>query len=103
MRNAVIVVFLLVLAGCMPTTLNKMNEVSIGMSKQQVISAMGSPTETRANEGAEFLVYHLRTDTDVRRAKTPYFVKLENGQVTSYGAMGDFNSTKEDTIVIKNR
>lgn len=90
------------LAGCAPTTLDKMNNVSIGMDKQQVISAMGSPTETRAAEGVEYLVYHLRTHTDIRRAKKPYFVKLQNGQVTAYGEIGDFGSTQtpESTVNI---
>ena len=82
------------LAGCMPTTLNKMNEVSIGMSKQEVITAIGSPTETRATENVEYLMYHLRIHTDVRRLKKPYFVQIENGRVTAYGEMGDFGSTQ---------
>ena len=88
------------LGGCAPTTLNKMNKVSIGMDKQQVISAIGSPTETRATQGIEYLVYHLRMDTDVRTAKTPYFVQLENGRVTAYGKVGDFGSTQtpESTV-----
>jgi len=90
------------LAGCMPTTLDKMNKVSLGMSKQEVIAAIGSPTETRATEGVEYLMYHLRVDTDVRTSKKPYFVQLEKGRVTAYGKMGDFGSTQlpESTINI---
>ena len=92
----------IMVGGCAPTTLEKMNKVSVGMSKQEVITAIGSPTETRATAGVEYLMYHLRVDTDVRYPKVPYFVQLENGRVTAYGKMGDFGSTQtpESTVNI---
>ena len=105
MKRTVKILALLItvgLAGCMPTTLNKMNKVSIGMSKQEVITAIGSPTETRATAGVEYLMYHLRVDTDVRYSKVPYFVQIEKGRVIAYGKMGDFGSTQvpESTVNI---
>ncbi len=85
---------LVALAGCAPTNLHKMNKIALGMSKQEVISAAGRPTETRATEGVEYLVYHLRARADVRYDLEAYFVQLEAGKVIAYGKLGDFGSTQ---------
>ena len=68
-----------------------MNNVSLGMTKQEVIKAMGQPHSVNANSGVEFLIYQLCDE------KTPlfadgkcmrwnnYHVKLIGGKVDSYG------------------
>ena len=74
-----------------------MNSVNIGMTKQEVISALGSPTSTSAKEGVEYLNYLLYEtigDTTGFGKTKPHFVRIINGRVDSYGILGDFDSTK---------
>ena len=97
---------LLAVAGC--ATASKMNQLSIGMAKQEVISVMGSPASTASpGSGVELLRYRLSpTDDHAFHGITEeYFVRLANGKVDSYGKMGDFDSTKAPTLNlnIKNR
>jgi len=84
------------LAGC--ATAHKMNNLSVGMTKQEVISTMGRPSSTASpGGGQEVLRYHLSaTDDDAYDGRTnEYYIRLINGRVESYGRMGDFDSTKE--------
>jgi len=77
-----------------------MNRLSIGMTKKEVISAMGDPSSTAApGEGVEILRYELSPTVAAAEyhVTQEYYVKLINGRVDSYGRMGDFNSTKDPT------
>lgn len=93
-------VFLLIalLAGCATAESRKMNQVSLGMTKQQVIEVLGPPVSTSAKSGVEYLNYRfLEVDAVERRhadPTTPYYVRLVEGRVESYGRLGDFDSTK---------
>lgn len=93
MTRLLLLLFILVVvtSGC--ATANKLNNVSLGMSKQEVISELGPPVSTSAKEGVEYLKYFF-VEKDVRDGKTPYYVRLVNGKVESYGRVGDFDSTK---------
>ncbi len=77
-----------------------MNRLSVGMAKQEVVSAMGQPVSTAApGGGIEILRYELQnTDQVWWGGRTPYFVRLVNGKVDSYGRLGDFDSTKDPTV-----
>ena len=79
-----------------------MNSVSIGMTKQEVISVLGPPTSISAKEGAEYLNYRFfETGLAAYHGITsPYFVRIINGKVESYGRLGDFDSTKDPTLNI---
>jgi len=88
------VVAAILTTGC--ATAHKMNSVSIGMTKQEVISVLGPPTSTSAKEGVEYLNYRF-SETDDHAfygITSPYFVRIINGKVDSYGRLGDFDSTK---------
>lgn len=66
------------------------------MTKQEVIGALGSPTSTSAKAGVEYLNYQFYEtigDTTGAGKTTPYFVRIINGRVDSYGHLGDFDST----------
>lgn len=86
--------------GC-ATSSKKLNEVSVGMSKPEVIKLLGAPESTRASQGVEYLIYTL-TERIAKPGEAPlpfpiqgqYFVRLVNGRVDSYGNVGDFDSTK---------
>jgi len=86
---AIIVVFLF---GC--ATAHKINRINVGMSKQEAINIMGEPVSVSAKEGVEYLNYQL-TETasdDLDGTYTPYFVRIIDGKVDSYGKLDDFNS-----------
>jgi len=93
-------VIVAVLAGCATPSAN-MNKVSIGMTKDQVVKALGQPESTRATQNTEFMIYTLRERLDGRPFVdiTPhevlgqYYVRLTGGRVDAYGQVGDFDST----------
>jgi SmpA / OmlA family len=102
--HTIIIAAVLVVAGCVTAT--RINSVSVGMTKQEVVSAMGAPTSTAApGGGVEILRYELREIYGLAHEPKEYYVKLINGKVDSYGRMGDFDSTKDPTFNynIKNR
>lgn len=84
--------------GC--ATANKISAVQLGMTKDEVVKVMGKPTSVSAQGGSEYLNYALsETDDDAFRGWTkPYYVRLVNGKVESYGRTGDFDSTKTPTV-----
>lgn len=73
----------------------KINSVSIGMTKAQVISVMGRPDSTAGKDGVEYMNYRLATSAlDFDESDTSeYFVRLVGGKVDAYGHRGDFDST----------
>jgi hypothetical protein len=89
--------------GC-ATSSKKMNSLSIGMTKEQVVALVGEPKSTRAIDGTEYLMYHLAEGVEVKRdflgngylnhKRGDYFVRIRNGKVDAYGHVGDFDSTK---------
>ena len=84
--------------GCVSTA-HKMNEVSVGMTKAEVVAKLGNPDSTRANQGAEYLIYRLRDHIEIdpikaQNAGEEYFVRLKEGRVEAYGKVGDFGSAK---------
>lgn len=97
MRSFYIILLAFGFLGC--ATADKMNEVSVGMTKHQVIENMGPPTSTSAQGSIEYLTYALYDTAEARRFGyfTPYFVRLIDGKVESYGRRGDFDSTKTPT------
>lgn len=101
MKKLLITTLFLVLVGC--ATSGKINSVSIGMKKYQVIATMGKPVSVSAKGGTEYLNYNLsETDDDAFIGRTsPYYVRLINGSVDSFGRTGDFDSTKSPTVKIE--
>jgi hypothetical protein len=74
----------MLLLGCA----SKMNQVQLGMTRDQVVGAIGSPSSTSEMEDTTYLKYQLCNDwifTD------RYFVRLTNNKVDAFGRVGDFN------------
>ncbi len=95
-----LIAFLLI--GC--ATSHKINSVQLGMTKEEVVAAIGKPVSVSAKDGTEYLNYQF-SETDDQAfygLTTPYYVRLVNGAVDSYGRMGDFDSTQKTTIKIEN-
>ena len=83
------------LIGC--ATASRMNNLSVGMSKQEVLRVMGTPNSTSATSGTEYLTYNLAEDASYR-ANAEYFVRIKDGKVDSYGRKGDFDSTRPPEV-----
>jgi hypothetical protein len=97
MRYSFLVLAGLLVMGC--ATTGRMNKISVGMTKEQVIAAMGQPASTRATAGVEYLEYKLRESGDLvagtwTEPTREYYVRLRDGHVDAYGKMGDIESTK---------
>lgn len=101
MKEFIVLLLLFGLAGC--ATAGRMNLVSLGMTKSDVISTMGKPVSTSATDGTEYLNYRFSetSDDDFLGRTTPYYVCIREGKVVSFGRAGDFDSTKDPTQVIK--
>lgn len=82
MTIAVLVLFVL---GCASSS--RMNDVNIGMTKQEVIAAVGQPTSTSAKGDVEYLNYRLYRGGFMN---DDYFVRLTEGKVNAFGRAGDF-------------
>ncbi|SRR6266498_5939354 len=100
MLRIFILLIVLVLTSC-ATSAKRLNSLSVGMSKAEVLRIMGAPESTRATSGTEILVYTLKERTALPgEAIGPfginekYFVKLVDGKVQSYGRIGDSDSIK---------
>lgn len=101
MRIALFLIFVLAFAGC--ATSGKINKISIGMTKEQAIQVMGKPDSVSATSGTEYLNYRLSETSDhaFYGITTPYFVRIIDGKVESFGRLGDFDSTKSPSIQIQ--
>lgn len=87
------VIGLVFLMGC--ANVHLMNRLNLGMTKADVVAQMGNPVNTRADKGAEYLIYRLyERDGDAAIGNTTdYFVRIIDGKVDAYGQLGDFGST----------
>ncbi len=91
-----LVLLCLGLLGC--ATASNLNNVSLGMSKSDVVKALGSPSSVSAKDNVEYLQYSsYKPFTSPSEWHSNYFVRLVNGKVESYGKVGDFDSTKNPT------
>ncbi len=82
------IVMLLAAAALLFGCASKMNDVRIGMTREEVVGAVGSPSSTSEMGNTTFLKYQLCSDwifTD------RYFVRLTDGRVDAFGRVGDFN------------
>ena len=90
-------------AGC--ATAPKMNRLSLGMTKQQIVSAMGRPDSTSApGNGVELLYYKLSPQGGpiMNLITEDYVVKMVKGEVVSYGKLRELDSTKDPTSNLNN-
>ena len=90
------------LSGCMAAifgTADQLNQLSVGMSKEDVIKKLGQPKSTAAANGIEYMQYRWVKTVIAADGNFPedYYVAIKNGQVASFGRKGDFDSTKVPT------
>lgn len=100
--SALLVLFF---SGC-ATNQPKLNKVSLGMNKQQVVSVEGAPSSISAKGQTEYLIYkHCNGFRGIvtgrcNGVEEKYYVRLVNNRVDSYGKVGDFDSTQNQTETI---
>lgn len=85
-RMTVLGLTALLLLGCAGA--GKMNALRLGMTRSQVIDAIGAPDSTSEMGTTQYLKYQLFSDwifTD------RYYVRLTDGSVDAFGRVGDFN------------
>lgn len=92
-----VLILCLVICGCTGTSA-KLNHVTLGMTKAEVIRAIGAPDSISAKGNTEYLVYLWGSPKELVGVPKEYFVRLKDGRVDSYGKKGDFDSSKEPTI-----
>ena len=111
--KAAISIFLisLILGACTSSDSEQINKIALGMTKSEVISAMGPPEHSKGRGGEEFLIYSLYTDQEKAECAgigiftvgmltnycgTEYFIHLKDGKVFSYGKTGDYGISTEE-------
>ena len=67
----------------------KINSVTLGMTKSEVISVMGTPNYSSVREDVEILNYQLASNSLFTDA---YIVRIKQGKVDMFGRRGDFGS-----------
>jgi hypothetical protein len=70
------------LVGC--NSAAQLNNVRIGMTKDQVLAMLGTPDSTSAQANVEYLTYYLEGDSEYGRDR-PYMVRVVDGKVESFG------------------
>jgi hypothetical protein len=62
-----------------------MNNLRIGMTKQEVVQTLGNPSSVNASGNKEILKYGLFDGTSSTAWNQDYYVGLENGRVVGFG------------------
>ncbi|QPK64810.1 SHOCT domain-containing protein [Methylomonas sp. LL1] len=87
------------LNGCMAMifgTADQLNQLTIGMPKQEVLTLLGPPKSVSANEGIEYMQYSWVKTVIAADGNFPedYYVAIRDGKVSNFGRKGDFDSAK---------
>ncbi len=77
-------------------TAARLNKVSLGMTKKEVIRAIGKPGTINAQGDYEYCMYFWWPDATAAYRET-YYVRLFDGRVESFGRMGAFDSAQPPT------
>lgn len=77
-----ILIGLLVLNGC--ATAARLEDIHVGMNRDEVVEQMGNPRSVTSDHGREVLWYKLRPDA--LSSPDDYGVMLEKGSVIHYGS-----------------
>jgi len=97
-KTFIVILFMILLSACTSAPpARKINLISTGMTKAEVVSVMGQPDSTAAKDGVEYMNYRLATSAlDFDGSDTSdYFVRFVNGRVDAFGHKGDFDTAGE--------
>jgi hypothetical protein len=104
MKTTILIIGLaaLLAAGCLERA-SKINGVSLGMTKEQVLKVMGPPASMTADTNAVYLNYALAESGPTfgtPAVATPYEIKLVDGKVVSYGRAGAPNPPRSAPVPV---
>ena len=83
-RMLILFILSILVLGCAGSS-KKINNLNIGMTKAEVIAAMGEPNYTSAANNVELLSYKL---TSTSLVSDTYFVRIKDGKVERFGQQG---------------
>jgi hypothetical protein len=86
-----VVALMLIVSSCASTP-KKFNRLSLGMTKAQIIEAIGDPDSTKAGDGVEVLEYEL-LEGEIVGHPVPYWAIVQDGKLIKYGRAGDFGTS----------
>lgn len=69
----------------------------LGMSEDAVTGLLGHPTRVAAQGNVKYLTYYLSSR---REGPQAHYARFVDGLLESYGRVGDFDSTKEDSATL---
>lgn len=77
------------LACCVHPSAQRTRDLRLGMTREEAIAVMGQPVGVGAEAGGEFLYYKLDEESFAKSGGylAPYFVRLVDGRVESFGRM----------------
>lgn len=84
LKLVVLLLAAVLLCGCA----SKMNDVRLGMTRDQVVEAIGAPNSTSEMGNTAYLNYQLYSDWIFTNR---YYVRLTDGRVDAFGRVGAFN------------
>ena len=95
MKQILFICFCVLLCSCCNVNVNKMNYLSTGMSKQEVIQIMGAPESSAAMNNETAFGYKLCYGSfGFRCFYAEYFVLFTDEKVTAYGKLPGETSQK---------
>lgn len=85
MKKLLLIPFIFVITSC--ATGEKFSNLSVGMSKRQVVSTIGKPDGDAINDNVELLSYSNRMMSGWSYDKADYQVILKDNKVIEYGVV----------------
>ena len=95
--KSILVAVTIVLSGCsvVPPDLSG---IEVGMTKNEVLKAMGRPSDFKGFGRSIFFIYHAKGEDLGLMTWNSRYIKITDGKVESFGRWGDFDTTKDPTI-----
>jgi len=87
-RLAFLFVLSILVVGCAGSA-KKINQLNVGMTKADVIEAMGEPDYTSGSRDVEVLTYKLKSNSFY---SDTFFVRIKNGKVDRFGQQGSYGT-----------
>lgn len=81
----VIIIASLMTTGCATTSAKRLNEISVGMTKSEVIQILGNPESVSGNGSQELFLYTLSNSFTNAEWNSTYAVQFVEGRVVRYG------------------
>ncbi|MDG1890319.1 MAG: hypothetical protein P8L18_03320 [Verrucomicrobiota bacterium] len=105
MKHILIAIAAVLLVGCTSTKNLNFSNLSIGMSKQQVIDLKGEPFRLAVMDGLTYFIYR-GFDKELLKPNGfgvyEAFVRFSDGKVDAFGRLRDFDNTRHKELLIRN-